>query len=264
LTENPIPGPECTWGDINCDEIVDILDIVAMVNYILSSIEAACQECGDFNFDGVQDILDIVAILNCILHGNCPDSPLAKSDLPGYATEITLHQTETGLTYSADGEIGAILITIEHDDDFVLNIADDNFASGVNVRNGNTTAALIVGPYDEEIFESSGNFKIKEVSAASGDSFIKVNLPEKRSLFKSYPNPFNPVTNIQYEIPAETLVNISVYDMQGRMVTELVNDKKQSGDHVVQWNAQDASSGLYIVKMSLQGKTTTQKVLLLK
>ena len=89
-------------------------------------------------------------------------------------------------------------------------------------------------------------------------------LPAKTVLNASYPNPFNPSTTINYELSSESLVNISVYDALGRLVTELVNDVQPSGANVVSWNAADQASGAYFVRMTSGSYTSTQKLMLVK
>jgi flagellar hook assembly protein FlgD len=82
----------------------------------------------------------------------------------------------------------------------------------------------------------------------------------------NYPNPFNPVTTIQFDIPAETqhAVSLQVYDISGRMIETLVNEKLKPGQHQTQWNASDHSSGLYFLKMERGHYIKTQKMILLK
>ena len=93
---------------------------------------------------------------------------------------------------------------------------------------------------------------------------IDVALPTKTALNTSYPNPFNPSTTINYDLSSESLVNISVYDALGRLVTELVNDVQPSGANHISWNAADQASGAYFVRMTAGSYTSTQKLMLVK
>jgi len=88
--------------------------------------------------------------------------------------------------------------------------------------------------------------------------------PVKTSLNTSYPNPFNPSTTINYDLSSESLVNISVYDALGRLVTELVNDVQPEGSNHISWNAADQASGAYFVLMTAGTYTSTQKLMLVK
>ncbi|MEX0721941.1 MAG: T9SS type A sorting domain-containing protein [Balneolaceae bacterium] len=91
--------------------------------------------------------------------------------------------------------------------------------------------------------------------------------PEKPfnfSLNPAYPNPFNPTTNITYSMERAGDIKINVYDVLGRFVATLVNGSKSAGEHHVQFDAGNLSSGLYIVRMEAAGYLKTQMVTLLK
>jgi len=81
------------------------------------------------------------------------------------------------------------------------------------------------------------------------------NLPKEFNLLPNYPNPFNSQTNIVYHLPQNAHVKISVYDINGRLVSTIVNNTQQAGVHRKNWNGINnrylpAASGLYIVKLS--------------
>ncbi len=71
------------------------------------------------------------------------------------------------------------------------------------------------------------------------------------SLTQNYPNPFNPSTTIEYELPAQSHVEIRVFDVLGRQVSTLVKEEKPAGKYSVQWNAADMPSGIYFYRMEL-------------
>lgn len=86
-------------------------------------------------------------------------------------------------------------------------------------------------------------------------------------LDQNYPNPFNPTTQISYSISKASNVALEVYDVYGRKVRTLVNNRKQSaGEHAVTFNAESLASGVYFYKLTLigQGKTLTRKMTLVK
>ena len=80
----------------------------------------------------------------------------------------------------------------------------------------------------------------------------------------AYPNPFNPVTNINYSIQNGTDVQIVIYDILGNQVDLLVNDFQTAGNYAVNWDASEFASGVYLVKMSASNFVQTQKLILLK
>jgi hypothetical protein len=94
-------------------------------------------------------------------------------------------------------------------------------------------------------------------------------LPKQFALYPAYPNPFNPITTLGYELPEDAMVNITIYDMMGRMVKTLVNSKQTAGYKSIQWNAtsdrnEPVSAGLYLYTIDTGGFRETRKMVLLK
>lgn len=89
-------------------------------------------------------------------------------------------------------------------------------------------------------------------------------------LFQNYPNPFNPVTTISYNIPEESIVNLSIHNILGEQVGIIVNQRQNGGKYEVTWNASDNPSGIYIYTLeavSLFGNDQnriSRKMILLK
>ncbi len=88
--------------------------------------------------------------------------------------------------------------------------------------------------------------------------------PHSFSLYQNYPNPFNPSTNIEYRIPNTEFVTLEVYDVLGREVAALVNERKLPGTYDVEWNASSLSSGVYFYRLQAGSFTETKKLLLIK
>ena len=94
-------------------------------------------------------------------------------------------------------------------------------------------------------------------------------LPHAFNLYNNYPNPFNPVTTLRYDLPEDALVNITIYDIMGRIVRTLINSQQNAGFKSIQWNAtNDAgsplSAGLYLYKIQADNLVQTRKMVLLK
>jgi flagellar hook assembly protein FlgD len=81
---------------------------------------------------------------------------------------------------------------------------------------------------------------------------------------QNYPNPFNPETVINFAVPAESMVKISVYNSLGEIVSTLVNQQMTAGNHQVKFDASKLSSGLYFYKMVAGEVTITRKMVLSK
>jgi hypothetical protein len=83
-------------------------------------------------------------------------------------------------------------------------------------------------------------------------------------LYQNYPNPFNPITKIQYSIPKASFVSLIIYDMLGKEVVTLVNDYKNIGNYVIEFNAAKLASGIYFYTLSSGKYIQTNKMLLLR
>lgn len=79
-----------------------------------------------------------------------------------------------------------------------------------------------------------------------------------------YPNPFNPSTTIQFSLPVSEMVTISVYNIIGQKVDELVSEKFESGIHKINWNASSLPSGVYLIRLNAGKYNAVQKAILLK
>jgi photosystem II stability/assembly factor-like uncharacterized protein len=105
-----------------------------------------------------------------------------------------------------------------------------------------------------------GNGLFRTVTSTNGVPAV----PLVSSLFQNFPNPFNPVTTIRYDITQKSFVNIAVYDVLGRKVVTLVNGEKQPGSYQVDFNARGLSSGVYFYRLVAGNFVQTKKLMLVK
>jgi len=118
-------------------------------------------------------------------------------------------------------------------------------------------------------FTSPGN-SIQYILLDKGNNYVSVEDQDNPTtinefdLYQNYPNPFNPETKISYTIPVEEFVTIKVYDVLGREVTTLVNEKESAGTHEYNFDASKLSSGTYIYKMQAGDFISTRKLMLIK
>ena len=89
-------------------------------------------------------------------------------------------------------------------------------------------------------------------------------IPADFHLGKPYPNPFNPVTTIDYDVPMDCEIELSIYDLRGRLVEQLISGYIKAGYYEIQWNAGTAASGIYFLRMVTPDKAITQKMILMK
>ncbi|NIP44541.1 MAG: T9SS type A sorting domain-containing protein [candidate division Zixibacteria bacterium] len=102
---------------------------------------------------------------------------------------------------------------------------------------------------------------------AEDDEFLAV--PDDYSLNGNYPNPFNPTTSIQFDLPRQSHVTIEIFNLLGQKVARLTDEEYPAGSHKVIWNGmssngQSVSSGIYFYRMEAGEFIETKKMLLLK
>jgi hypothetical protein len=88
--------------------------------------------------------------------------------------------------------------------------------------------------------------------------------PSEYQLFQNYPNPFNPVTTIKFDVPKTSLVKIKVYDVTGKLISELVNKQMEAGSYGVNWNGSEYASGVYFYKIETKDFTKVMRMVLIK
>ena len=99
---------------------------------------------------------------------------------------------------------------------------------------------------------------------------IKIeNIPDQFKLHQNYPNPFNPVTTLRYDLPVDNYVTLTIYDLNGREINQIVNITQPAGHYSVMWNSTDSfgkpvSAGIYLYQIRTAGFVQTRKMVLLK
>ncbi len=93
---------------------------------------------------------------------------------------------------------------------------------------------------------------------------ISTDIPKEFMLFNNYPNPFNPITKIRFDLPKSDFVIVTIFDILGRKVAALVNEQLQPGTFEAEWNASSYPSGVYLYRLDAGTFTQTRKMLLIK
>ena len=120
---------------------------------------------------------------------------------------------------------------------------------------------------EDYILEGSG-----EITVPSAQRFIlerKAVAPAIFTLHQNFPNPFNPITTLRYDLPSDAFVTLTVYDMLGKEITQLVNTTQQAGFKSVHWDATESmgipvGAGVYLYQIQAGDFVQTKKMVLLK
>jgi hypothetical protein len=107
------------------------------------------------------------------------------------------------------------------------------------------------------------NFGVDVITTGVNPS-VNLQVPNEYKLEQNFPNPFNPVTEISFDIPKNGLVTLKVYDILGVEVATLVNDVKNAGRYTVNFDGTSISSGMYFYRLESNGFMATKKMMLIK
>ncbi|MBC8197175.1 MAG: lamin tail domain-containing protein [Candidatus Marinimicrobia bacterium] len=257
------PGAvDCGSGDTNGDGELNVSDIVQVVNYILGTAELNADEfCrSDITLDDVVNVTDIVNMVSIIL-GNGMDSN-------SYAPKVELIKSSTGISFTADGKIGGIQLTISHKENVTIDLSENVFFAKYNT-NKTITTMILLSPEFGQLFTIDGNFEILDMVASDLNGEIDIELVKDYQLLSNFPNPFNPVTTISYFNEVDSFISINVYDLSGRLINTLVSEIKPSGVYQVNWSGNDntgmaVTSGVYFLTMENNTGIVTSKITLLR
>ena len=249
-------------GDVNMDSLIDVLDVVMIVNYALGGYADSYQFwASDLNTDGIINVQDIVMEIDIIIG----ISNLARIK---HLEEAKINLFKDKITVSSEGTIAGIELHTSGD----FTITSSTLSQGWEFYQNNDIIILVdmigSGISEDIILYYDGTMQIKNnlLSDWSGNA-ISANLniiPDTYILQTAYPNPFNPTTTLSFAIPVDSEIVLSIYNMQGREVSRLIDGNMDAGYHSVTWDANSYSSGVYFVKMIAEDFSNTQKIMLIK
>ena len=93
---------------------------------------------------------------------------------------------------------------------------------------------------------------------------VSIGIPAEYNLSQNYPNPFNPVTRIEYQLPVQGIVNITLYDLTGKEVAQLINEVRSAGYYTIDLNASALTSGVYFYTIKANNFVNTKKLMVIK
>lgn len=105
---------------------------------------------------------------------------------------------------------------------------------------------------------------LKTTNGGIGIKQISTNVPIDYSLSQNYPNPFNPATNIEFSVPKQGIVRITLYDISGREAAVIANENLQAGTYRADFDGTNFSSGIYFYRMISDDFSKTMKMVLVK
>ncbi|MFA5405267.1 MAG: right-handed parallel beta-helix repeat-containing protein [Ignavibacteria bacterium] len=158
--------------------------------------------------------------------------------------------------------------------DFYYNITTTDTMRAENNYWGTTNADSIEAHVWHKIdFSTLGFVDYNPFRIVTGTEHNNISIQNDFKLFDAYPNPFNPSTNIKYQIVnsengkwkmGNSLVILKIYNIIGKEIATLVNEKQSPGIYEINWDASNYSSGIYFYRITAGGFTDTKKLILMK
>ncbi|MGA9364749.1 MAG: T9SS type A sorting domain-containing protein [Bacteroidota bacterium] len=167
-----------------------------------------------------------------------------------------MYKAEYYISYRRGGQDQAVPMTLEPPND-----SSSVFLARSNGFSYNFADTIYVRFWTAERFASKWTREpviIPDVSQGVND------IPRQYALHQNYPNPFNPTSIIRYDLPKSSFVTLKVYDVLGREVSTLVNERQEPGVHQGNWQASGFASGVYFYRLQAGTFVETKKLILLR
>ncbi len=135
---------------------------------------------------------------------------------------------------------------------------------------GSTTEPKSYRYNDNSVISGTYYYRLKQIDydgsfTYSGVVEVNIGLPTEFALEQNHPNPFNPSTVIEFSLPEDVAkVSLTIYDILGQKVTQLVNTSLKAGKYQYQWNAGTVATGMYIYELRTDNFVSVKKMMLLK
>lgn len=181
-------------------------------------------------------------------------------ELGGAVKTITLEHSDTDVVIAGNFGITETTITLDYTQDGTW--FDYFDASTVSVSGQQRELTLRPGEF--RIYTTKEFTAPDEELVVSNENPSGEDIPQNFGLGQNYPNPFNPTTSFTYNVPQTAEVKLEVFDMLGRKVKELVNERKAAGSYTVSFDASDLSSGMYIYRLQAAETVLSKKMTLIK
>lgn len=216
-----------------------------------------------------------ILLLPLTANPNINGSPLSNGDYVGVFYDSSGVLLCAG--YSVWTGTGNIVVTAWGDDQTTSGVKE-GFANGevfkwMIWRKSDVKTFRAYATYQSGgLFSNDSTFAVNGLSGLAslvGTTLVNVesnpqSIPNEFALYQNYPNPFNPSTTIKFALPERAKVTLSIYNLLGEKVIELVNGEMDAGYHEIQWNANGFASGVYFYTLQAGTFIETKKLILMK
>ena len=291
-------------GDANFDSETTIADVLALVDFILEETapsDAAFNNC-DINRDDALNIADVVMIVD-IIAGTSTGRASGSGSMAFVDLSAQYQSSELLVNLDYDGALKGFQFDLSYDPELVtigapgLGFVQDNVMITYSKVSDGLVKVIVVDiegktvqsnqqglvriPYSfsgdildisgisiSDIFVSGPKGKIADVASRTVSANVKL-VPGVFALHQNYPNPFNPKTEIRFDLPEASIVEVAIYNLMGQKVKTLTNKEITPGYHVLQWDGTNdrgsmVSTGMYFYTLHTNKYHSMRKMLFLK
>jgi len=213
---------------------------------------------------------DIIAGGQIVLSAKSKDYSVTDPGLLPPAPFTDYYYYTQGTSMASPVAAGAIALLLEKNPGWTPDDVKNylfNHAQGTSATTGGTPQEVAVKT-DPNTWDRVFGYGAIDLTYAFGPDAIDDETPAVIGDFRleqNYPNPFNPITSIKYQVASTAHVKLTVYNILGQIVKELVNSKQQAGAHQVIFDAASLSSGVYYYKITVNNKfAQTKKMILMR
>ncbi|MCF7912704.1 MAG: T9SS type A sorting domain-containing protein [Candidatus Cloacimonetes bacterium] len=261
-------GGGMVYGDVDGNGAVEAFDTSNLLQYVVGldpdavplpwgeETIAAADVDGNFwinAYDGALILQYVVGYIDVF-----PVELMVRHEAPEAIVNVEFIDNE--LIFTANGELYSFEAAVSS----TLGTPDTEIMYALN---GNKIALASAEPITGEFLRIPVSADVITIDIVFNNSTERIeltNVPSVTALMNNYPNPFNPVTTIAYEVAETGNVLIQIYNIKGQLVTTLINEQQDPGSYKLQWNADGQASGVYFFKMKFGRYTSTKKMILMK
>ncbi|MBV6480036.1 MAG: hypothetical protein HGGPFJEG_02850 [Ignavibacteria bacterium] len=188
-------------------------------------------------------------------------------ELSSFVSEV--HHNDVTLNWSTSSEINNSGFDLER------SMINGEWSKVYFVNGKGTTSSPSNYEFtDRNLSTGKYNYRLKQIDFNGNFEYfnlaneVNIGAPDKFSLSQNYPNPFNPATKISYDLPFDGKVSLTIFDITGKEVMNLIKENKSSGYYEAVVNASNLSSGVYFYRLILEGNgnnfTATKRMMVMK
>jgi len=205
-------------------------------------------------------------------HGNVGESFKVKKYYLNGNADLDGNGTAKGLQVEVHGLMEQLSTFLPHDADGNVSITKTN-ADSMALTPAIMRAGYVykwieedrsLGMHNPAFTVSLLKAAIEEMGGVTSIEYPGTELPSDYQLSQNYPNPFNPATKINFSIPEQSNVKITIYDVVGNQIAILEDGVKSAGNYSVDWNASNNASGIYFYKLESNNFVQVRKMVLMK